>query len=120
MDAAVRCGYPVPPGNGYRTILPGSAAKLLSGSSALILHSIACPRIDISLLVEGQRLAGSDCDLLLYEIDPRDKFRDGMFDLEPGVHLHEIIIPLAVEELNRPGVCIVRNFCDFRAETDIR
>ncbi|OPX67059.1 MAG: hypothetical protein A4E37_01730 [Methanoregulaceae archaeon PtaB.Bin056] len=44
---------PGPPGERYRRIFPGSAAKLFSGSSALIRHSIAWPRIVTSSWSRG-------------------------------------------------------------------
>ena len=59
------------------------------------------------------RLAGGDTELPLHEIETRDRFRHWMFDLKPGVHLHE---PDAVgaqpvggigDELDRPRADIV-------------
>ena len=49
------------------------------------------------LLLPGQRLARGDPDLLLDEIDAGNLFGDGMLDLDPRVHLHEIEPALLVQ-----------------------
>ena len=49
---------------------------------------------------------GCNSKLLLDDIHTGNAFSDGMFDLEPGIHLHEIVIPVAVQEFNRPRIRI--------------
>ncbi|KAF5059539.1 hypothetical protein DSECCO2_334860 [anaerobic digester metagenome] len=34
-----------------------------------------------------------------------------MLHLQPGVHLHEVVVPVRVEELHRAGVLVVRRLC---------
>jgi hypothetical protein len=48
------------------------------------------------LLAQGQRLAGTDLQLPLDQVQAGDHFRHRMLDLQPRVHLHEI-------ESSRPG-----------------
>ena len=36
---------------------------------------------------------------------------DRVLDLEPGVHLHEVIIPISIEELHRSCIPIIGDFC---------
>ena len=38
----------------------------------------------------GNRFARGNAELLRYDIDPADPFRNRMFDLQPGIHFHEI------------------------------
>lgn len=59
--------------------------------------------LDIRLLIR-KFVASRDKNLLLNQIDASDLFRDGMFNLKPGVHLEEIKVLVFVhEELNRSG-----------------
>src|ERR1039457_4356518 len=50
------------------------------------------------LLVVPEILTGRDADLFLHDIDPRDLLRDGMFDLDTGVHLNEEKLVGGVEQ----------------------
>ncbi len=60
------------------------------------------------LLPPGQRHAGGNLDLLLDQIDARHLFRDGVLDLNPRVHLHEVEAPLLVQKkLDRARVAVV-------------
>ena len=91
-----------------RAIWPGVGRKLLSGSSALMRHSIAQPRTHDVFLLERQRLAGGDADLRLDQVDAGDHFRDRMLDLDAGVHLDEVEVALLVDdELDGAGVVVV-------------
>ncbi len=55
-----------------------------------------------------QRFAGRDANLRLDEVDPRDHFRHGVLDLNPGVDLDEIeLAGLIDDELDRRGVRVV-------------
>src|SRR5204863_194153 len=57
---------------------------------------------------ERKPLAHRVQKLLLDEIDPRDLLRDGVFDLETGVHLHEVEASVAgEEELDGAGVAVL-------------
>ncbi len=57
----------------------------------------------------GQRLAGSNPDLLLNELAAHHFFRHRVLNLDPGIHLHEIeILSLLVDKiLDGAGVLIV-------------
>ena len=77
---------------------PAVGAKLLSGSSALIRHSIACPRKLDVLLRDRQLLARGDADLLLDQVAARDHLAHRVLDLDPRVHLHEGEVPVVVEQ----------------------
>ena len=56
------------------------------------------------LLPDRERLAGRDQHLLADEVDPRHLFRDGVLDLDPRVHLHEVVSPVRGQEaLDRAG-----------------
>src|SRR5688572_23172132 len=60
-------------------------------------------------LSKGQRLAVRYRDLLANEIDAGHQFRDGMFDLEPGIHFQEIERPVEIrnKKLYRTGPDVV-------------
>src|SRR5690606_34621422 len=61
-------------------------------------------RHEEGLVGEQDRIARRDADLLGDEIDARDELRDGVLDLDAGVHLHESeVAPLVHEELKRTG-----------------
>ena len=55
-------------------------------------HSIACPRSVDVLLAQRERLALRDQDLLADEVEAGHELRDGVLDLDPGVHLHEEVL----------------------------
>src|SRR5512139_3498965 len=60
--------------------------------------------LDLLLLVL-QRQAGGDADLLLHDVDAGDGLGDGVLDLQPGVHLHEVELVVGIEqEFDRAGV----------------
>ena len=42
------------------------------------------------MLLEAQLEPGGDADLLHHDIDAGDLLADGVFHLDPGVHLHKI------------------------------
>ena len=58
-------------------------------------------------LVETQRLAGGDADLLLHQVDARDQFGDGMLDLDAGIDFDEveamIACPPGIRRCRRSG-----------------
>ena len=86
-------------------IRPGEGRKSLSGSSELIRHSIAWPRVDDLVLAERQRLAGGDPDLLLDQVDAGDHLGDRVLDLDAGVDLDEVEVVVGVDqELAGAGV----------------
>ena len=60
-----------------------------------------------SILSEGDRFARGNRELLFDNINPRDKLSDRMFDLQPGIHLHEIIVPITIQEFHRAGIGII-------------
>ena len=67
-------------------------------------------KLDVAL-VEAEFFAVGDADLLFDQVDARDFFGDGMFDLNAGVHLDEVVISLRIdEELNGAGVLVISGF----------
>jgi hypothetical protein len=60
------------------------------------------------VLGERQRRAGRDADLLSHQIDPRDHFGHWMLDLEPGVHLDEVELPILIQKLDGPDAKIAK------------
>ena len=59
------------------------------------------------LLLKAQRLAGRDADLLLDEVEIRDRLGDWVLHLDPGVHLHEVeVLILIQKELDGSRVLI--------------
>ena len=60
--------------------------------------------MDIFLFI-AQRLSVCDADLLLHQIDARHPLCDRMLYLDPGVHLHEIEIPVLFQQ-EFDGTCI--------------
>ncbi len=50
------------------------------------------------VLADRQRLARGDEHLLPHEVEPRDRLRDGVLDLDPRVHLHEEVVALARQQ----------------------
>src|SRR5690606_9309209 len=61
--------------------------------------------LDVFLL-QRQGLAARDPQLLLDDVDAGDHLRYRMLDLQPGVHLDEIELPVLVQELEGPGAAI--------------
>ncbi len=51
-------------------------------------------------LSEWQRLPVRHPQLPLHQIQPGDGFGDGVFDLQPGVHLHEIELAIGEQEFH--------------------
>jgi hypothetical protein len=62
-------------------INPGSGPEVCCRVFRVDTALNSAPAMDDVILRERQPLAGSNTDLLLHQIDPRDQFRDGMFDL---------------------------------------
>ena len=59
------------------------------------------------LLLQPERLAAGDAQLQFDQIEPGDRLGDGMLDLQPRVHLHEIEFAAAIEqEFQRAGALI--------------
>src|SRR5690606_4900905 len=58
------------------------------------------------LLTERERLARSDADLLLHEVDAGDQLGDRMLDLDARVHLQEIEPAVLEQELDGAGVAV--------------
>ena len=70
-------------------------------------HSIAWPRARRSLLLEAERLARGDADLLADEIDAVQHLGNRMLDLDARVHLHEIHVVAAAQKIRAfPRCCI--------------
>jgi hypothetical protein len=46
-----------------------------------------------------KRFAGRDPDLLLHQIAPVHFLRDRVFHLNPGVHFHEVEIPVFIDKV---------------------
>ena len=62
-------------------------------------------------LVEGKFLAVRDQDLLLDQVDTGNLFGDGMFHLDAGIHLDEVVVALGIyEELDGAGVGVLGGF----------
>jgi hypothetical protein len=54
------------------------------------------------VLAPGQWLPARDAQLPLDQVKPRDAFGDGVFHLQPRVHLHEVVVTCTIEqELHR-------------------
>ena len=98
---------PGPPGTLNACTTPGDGANV-SGSSALMRHSIEWPVERHVALLERQALAGRNPDLLLDDVDAGDELGHRVFDLDARVHFEEEEVPLVVEEeLERPGVRVL-------------
>ena len=81
-------------------IVPGDGMKFFDGSSALMRHSIECPRCSIGVLGERERLAGRDADLLGDEVEAGDLLGHAVLDLQAGVHLEEEELAVLEEHLD--------------------
>ena len=62
--------------------------------------------MDHVFLLERQRLAGSNADLLAHDVDAGDFLGDGVFHLHAGVHLHEVHHAIGEQELHGTGVLV--------------
>src|SRR2546422_7333334 len=81
-------------------------------------RSTLFPYMTLFRSLPGQRQARGDPDLLLDEIDAGDLFGDGMLDLDPRIHLHEIEPVLLVQqELHRPRVPVPDRLGSFDRHT---
>src|SRR3546814_16553339 len=49
-------------------------------------------------LAQGDLLAGGDQNLLLHQVDTRDHFGNGMFDLNTRIHFYEEKLAIFVQE----------------------
>ena len=59
------------------------------------------------LLLQPERLAARDAQLQFDQIEPGDRLGDGMLDLQPRIHLHEIEFAVAIEqEFERAGALV--------------
>jgi hypothetical protein len=69
-------------------------------------------------LLETEALAGGDAELLLHQIDSRDRLAHRMLDLYAGIHFEEIKGPgvLVKDEFARAGIFIA----DIAGEVDGR
>ena len=63
------------------------------------------------ILPESERFASGNTQLQLDQVEPGDRLGDGMLDLQPRIHLHEIEFAVAVEqEFQRAGALIANRF----------
>ncbi len=61
-----------------------------------------------------ERLTGGDPNLFLHQITTVNFFRDGVFDLDTGVHLDEIEMSILIDEkFNRAGILVADGFREF-------
>ena len=99
-------------------IVPGFGRNSLYGSSAFILHSIACPVCFNFFLLTFDPAA--IVDLFFHKIEARDLLRYRMFDLDSGVHFHEIEILVFVnKEFDSPCAFVFHALCPFTAAAPI-
>ena len=96
---------PGPPGACQSLIGPGEGVNFF-GSSALMRHSIACPRTCDVVLRPRQPLAGGDAQLRLDEVDAGDQLGHRVLDLDARVHLDEVELVVLVQELERAGAAV--------------
>src|SRR5690606_14912913 len=63
------------------------------------------PAVKLHLFLrDPQTLTGGDADHLLYQIEAGDQFSDRMLNLQPGVHLKEVEVAVAInDELDCTG-----------------
>src|SRR5687768_16201663 len=62
-------------------------------------------RLDVGLL-ERQRLTRGDLQLFVHEVQAGRLLRSWVLDLQSRVHLEEVELPLAENELHRAGIAI--------------
>ena len=61
------------------------------------------------LLPQPQRLAAGDAQLQFDQIEAGDGFGDGMLDLQPRIHFHEIELAAGIEqEFQRAGALVAQ------------
>src|ERR1700724_1527460 len=61
-----------------------------------------------------ERLTGGDPNLFLYQITTVNLFRDGVFNLDAGIHLDEIEMSIRIDEkLNRASILVGDGFREF-------
>ncbi len=117
--AAVSTRIPGPPGTRNAVMRPGDGTNV-SGSSALMRHSIAWPRNSTIRRRHRSFSPGGDANLRLDQIHARDHFRDRMLDLNARVHLDEVeIAGFFAQKLNRAGARIadfLQRLDDLRAD----
>ena len=91
-------------------IRPVSGRKPFVGSSVVIRHCSAAPRSRIVSWLRprsAEGLAGRDPQLGLHEVDVGDLLGHGVLDLDPRVHLDEVVVALGAEqELHGAGVAV--------------
>ena len=85
------------PGRMERDNAPGDGWKSRAGSSAFTRHSMTWPRRRRQRR-DRQRQPRGHADLLLHEIDAGQHLGHGMLDLDAGVHLHEVVRPVSVQQ----------------------
>ena len=86
---------------------PVAGRKPASGSSAYRRASIACPATRTLGLLDVQRLARGDPQLVGHQVAPRDRLGDRVLDLQPGIHLEEVEVARVVEqEFDRAGALV--------------
>ncbi len=62
-------------------------------------------------LAKRKRHTRGNSDLLLYQVNPRNPFGDGMFNLQTGIHLQEVKVAFGInQELNSPCARIIHGF----------
>ena len=105
---------PGPPGTRNAVIRPGEGANV-SGSSALIRHSMAWPRKSNLPTAPFECFAGRDTNLRFHQVNLRHHLGDGMLDLNARIHLDEVEIARSVtQEFDGSGVGIT----DLRESLD--
>src|ERR1700712_5057512 len=62
--------------------------------------------VDDVFLLDRKRQARSDANLLADDVDTGDFFGDGVLDLNPGVHFHEVHLALGEQKLHGTGVLV--------------
>ena len=60
------------------------------------------------VLHQPQRRAGGDADLLAHQIEPGDRFRHRVLDLQAGVHFDEVELAVLKQELDRADAAIAQ------------
>ena len=77
-------------------------------------HSMACPRMPMSDLREGQLLARRDADLQVHQIESGGQLGDRMFHLQARVHFEEVEVLLLIDqEFDGAGIGVIGRLRDF-------
>ena len=85
---------------------PEAVRRVLGGDPALQRGAAQPDRVLVEAEV-GQGLAGCDPQLGLHEVDVGDLLGHGVLDLDPRVHLDEVVVAVGAEqELHRAGVAV--------------